>query len=133
MCFAGKFITVGWGKKETQFHGSAGKQAAQKKIQVSFQKQKHHGLKTKTKKYRKLIKHLFDIKILCMHPQEVQPAAAWDDRRPRVTWRGDGQLFAVSAVCLQTGARKVRVWNREGVLQATSEPINGLEQALCWK
>uniref|UniRef100_A0A672ZQF0 Elongator complex protein 1 n=1 Tax=Sphaeramia orbicularis TaxID=375764 RepID=A0A672ZQF0_9TELE len=86
----GKFITVGWGKKETQFHGSEGK-------------------------------------------QEVQPAAVWDDRRPRVTWRGDGQLFAVSAVCPQTGARKVRVWNREGVLQATSEPINGLEQALCWK
>ncbi|XP_054453023.1 elongator complex protein 1 [Anoplopoma fimbria] len=93
----GKFITVGWGKKETQFHGSEGKQAAQRKI------------------------------------KEVQPAEAWDDRTPRVTWRGDGQLFAVSAVCLQTGARKVRVWNREGVLQATSEPINGLEQALCWK
>uniref|UniRef100_A0A3Q3VQI1 Elongator complex protein 1 n=1 Tax=Mola mola TaxID=94237 RepID=A0A3Q3VQI1_MOLML len=93
----GRFITVGWGKKETQFHGSEGKQAAQRKL------------------------------------QEVQPAAAWDDRRPRVTWRGDGQLFAVSAICLQTGARKVRVWNREGVLQATSEPINGLEQALCWK
>ncbi|MEQ2271055.1 hypothetical protein XENORESO_020937, partial [Xenotaenia resolanae] len=93
----GKFITVGWGKKETQFHGSEGKQAAQKKIQDS------------------------------------QPAVAWDDRKPRVTWRGDGQLFAVSAICPQTGARKVRVWNREGVLQATSEPINGLEQALCWK
>uniref|UniRef100_A0A665V866 Elongator complex protein 1 n=1 Tax=Echeneis naucrates TaxID=173247 RepID=A0A665V866_ECHNA len=92
----GKFITVGWGKKETQFHGSEGKQAAQRKIQV-------------------------------------QPAAGWDDRRPRVTWRGDGQLFAVSAVCPQTGARKVRVWNREGILQATSEPVNGLEQALCWK
>ncbi|XP_053284778.1 elongator complex protein 1 isoform X2 [Pleuronectes platessa] len=93
----GKFITVGWGKKETQFHGSEGKQAAQKKS------------------------------------QEVQPAGGWDDRRPRVTWRGDGQLFAVSALCPQTGARKVRVWNREGVLQSTSEPINGLEQALCWK
>ncbi|GAA6221988.1 elongator complex protein 1 [Lates japonicus] len=93
----GKFITVGWGKKETQFHGSEGKQAAQRKI------------------------------------QEVQPASGWDDRRPRVTWRGDGQLFAVSAICPQTGARKVRVWNREGVLQATSESINGLEQALCWK
>uniref|UniRef100_A0A8C6KME1 Elongator complex protein 1 n=1 Tax=Nothobranchius furzeri TaxID=105023 RepID=A0A8C6KME1_NOTFU len=86
----GKFITVGWGKKETQFHGSEGKQAA-------------------------------------------QPAVAWDDRRPRVTWRGDGQLFAISAICPQTGGRKVRVWNREGVLQATSEPVNGLEQALCWK
>ncbi|NP_001279057.1 type III intermediate filament-like [Callorhinchus milii] len=27
----GKFITVGWGKKETQFHGSEGKQAAHRK------------------------------------------------------------------------------------------------------
>ncbi|XP_029917224.1 elongator complex protein 1 [Myripristis murdjan] len=93
----GKFITVGWGKKETQFHGSEGKQAAQRKT------------------------------------LEVQPAVPWDDRRPRVTWRGDGQLFAVSAVCPQTGARKVRVWSRECVLQATSEAVNGLEQALCWK
>ncbi|KAG7217850.1 hypothetical protein INR49_031498 [Caranx melampygus] len=100
----GKFITVGWGKKETQFHGSEGKQAAQRKIQVMIRTQKRGAA-----------------------------AAAWDDRRPRVTWRGDGQLFAVSAVCPQTGARKVRVWNREGVLQATSETINGLEQALCWK
>ncbi|KAF7658016.1 hypothetical protein LDENG_00019130 [Lucifuga dentata] len=93
----GKFITVGWGKKETQFHGSEGKQAAQRKT------------------------------------QETQPVAAWDDRRPRVTWRGDGELFAVSAICPQSGARKVRVFSREGVLQATSEPVNGLEQALCWK
>uniref|UniRef100_A0A8C9WU90 Elongator complex protein 1 n=1 Tax=Scleropages formosus TaxID=113540 RepID=A0A8C9WU90_SCLFO len=90
----GKFITVGWGKKETQFHGSEGKWAAQRK---------------------------------------PTPAVAWDDRRPRISWRGDGQLFAVSTVCPQTGARKVRVWNRECVLQSTSEIINGLEQALCWK
>uniref|UniRef100_A0A673HGJ0 Elongator complex protein 1 n=1 Tax=Sinocyclocheilus rhinocerous TaxID=307959 RepID=A0A673HGJ0_9TELE len=88
-----KFITVGWGKKETQFHGSEGKQAAQRKA----------------------------------------PALPWDDRKPRITWRGDGQFFAVSAVCPQTGARKVRIWNRECVLQATSEVVNGLEQPLCWK
>lgn len=31
------------------------------------------------------------------------------------------------------GARKVRVWSRELVLQSTSEPISGLEQALSWK
>uniref|UniRef100_A0A8D3D8A8 Elongator complex protein 1 n=1 Tax=Scophthalmus maximus TaxID=52904 RepID=A0A8D3D8A8_SCOMX len=30
-------------------------------------------------------------------------------------------------------ARKVRVWNREGVLQATSEPVDGLEEPLSWK
>nr|XP_056704911.1 elongator complex protein 1 [Euleptes europaea] len=93
----GKFITVGWGKKETQFHGSAGKQAAHTK------------------------------------PVEVSPALSWDDHRPRISWRGDGQYFAVSAVCPVTGARKIRVWSREFVLQSTSEPVPGLEQAVAWR
>ncbi|XP_074850568.1 elongator complex protein 1 isoform X2 [Carettochelys insculpta] len=93
----GKFITVGWGKKETQFHGSEGKQAAHRK------------------------------------QTEVPPAPSSDDCRPRVTWRGDGQFVAVSSICPQTGARKVRVWSRELVLQSTSEPVPGLEQALAWK
>nr|CAG32111.1 hypothetical protein RCJMB04_17o18 [Gallus gallus] len=93
----GKFIAVGWGKKETQFHGSEGKQAAQRK------------------------------------QTEVLPASSWDDGKPRMTWRGDGQFVAVSAVCPETGARKVRVWSRELMLQSTSEPISGLEQALAWK
>ncbi|NXM09600.1 ELP1 protein, partial [Tyrannus savana] len=93
----GKFVALGWGKKETQFHGSEGKQAAHRK------------------------------------QTEVLPTSAWDDGRPRVTWRGDGQFVAVSAVCPETGARKVRVWNRELVLQSTSEPISGLQQALSWK
>ncbi|XP_075382407.1 elongator complex protein 1 isoform X2 [Mycteria americana] len=93
----GKFVALGWGKKETQFHGSEGKQAAHRK------------------------------------QTEVSPTSAWDDSRPRVTWRGDGQFVAVSAVCPETGARKVRVWNRELVLQSTSEPVSGLEQALSWK
>ncbi|XP_069736437.1 elongator complex protein 1 [Phaenicophaeus curvirostris] len=93
----GKFVALGWGKKETQFHGSEGKQAAHRK------------------------------------QTEVSPTSPWDDGRPRVTWRGDGQFVAVSAVCPETGARKVRVWNRELVLQSTSEPVSGLEQALSWK
>uniref|UniRef100_A0A8C9ELD2 Elongator complex protein 1 n=1 Tax=Pavo cristatus TaxID=9049 RepID=A0A8C9ELD2_PAVCR len=63
----------------------------------------------------------------------ILPASSWDDGKPRVTWRGDGQFVAVSAVCPETGARKVRVWNRELMLQSTSEPISGLEQALAWK
>ncbi|XP_018425490.1 PREDICTED: elongator complex protein 1 [Nanorana parkeri] len=93
----GKFITVGWGKKETQFHGSEGKRAAQRKV------------------------------------LSVQPALPWDDQLPRITWRGDGQLFALSTICPQTGSRKIRVWNRELSLQSTSEPVEGLEQSLCWK
>lgn len=27
----------------------------------------------------------------------------WDDHRPQITWRGDGQFFAVSVVCPETG------------------------------
>ncbi|KAM9206961.1 elongator complex protein 1 [Dugong dugon] len=91
-----KFITVGWGKKETQFHGSEGRQAA-------FQMQMH------------------------------ESALSWDDHRPQITWRGDGQFFAVSVVCPETGSRKVRVWNRELALQSTSEPVAGLGPALAWK
>lgn len=30
-----EFVAVGWGKKETQFHGSEGKQAAKVKAEVS--------------------------------------------------------------------------------------------------
>uniref|UniRef100_A0A8C6Y2N4 Elongator complex protein 1 n=1 Tax=Naja naja TaxID=35670 RepID=A0A8C6Y2N4_NAJNA len=86
----GKFITVGWGKKETQFHGSEGK-------------------------------------------QEILPALPWDDHKPRISWKGDGQYVAVSDICPGTGARKVRVWSRELILQSTSEPIPGLGQALAWK
>uniref|UniRef100_A0A8C6Y135 Elongator complex protein 1 n=1 Tax=Naja naja TaxID=35670 RepID=A0A8C6Y135_NAJNA len=93
----GKFITVGWGKKETQFHGSEGKQAAHTK------------------------------------PKEILPALPWDDHKPRISWKGDGQYVAVSDICPGTGARKVRVWSRELILQSTSEPIPGLGQALAWK
>uniref|UniRef100_A0A8C3XV19 Elongator complex protein 1 n=1 Tax=Chelydra serpentina TaxID=8475 RepID=A0A8C3XV19_CHESE len=79
----GKFITVGWGKKETQFHGSEGHSSS----------------------------------------SHFRPTP-------------DPLVFpfvAVSAICPHTGARKVRVWSRELVLQSTSEPIPGLEQALAWK
>lgn len=93
----GEFITVGWGKKETQFHGSEGKQAARKQ------------------------------------KEDVQGANAWDDRLPRIRWRGDGQCFAVSCINPANGARYIRVWSREGALQSTSEPTNGLGQALFWK
>uniref|UniRef100_G3U3U6 Elongator complex protein 1 n=1 Tax=Loxodonta africana TaxID=9785 RepID=G3U3U6_LOXAF len=93
-----KFITVGWGKKETQFHGSEGRQAA---FQMQMQ----------------------------------ESALSWDDHKPQITWRGDGQFFAVSVVCSQRQlrARKVRVWNRELALQSTSEPVAGLGPALAWK
>ena len=65
-------ITVGWGKKETQFHGAVGKHAAMQKM------------------------------------EEVKPALSWDDMKVRVSWRGDGQYFTVSAVSPDTGKCTVR-------------------------
>ncbi|XP_061166857.1 putative elongator complex protein 1 [Saccostrea echinata] len=94
---ADEFVNVGWGKKETQFHGSVGKEAAKQKT------------------------------------EEVKAALSWDDKQPRISWRGDGQYFVVSSICPNTAARKLRVWNRECEHQSTSENVDGVEQALAWK
>ncbi|KAH9915816.1 IKI3 family-domain-containing protein [Fomitopsis serialis] len=61
-----------------------------------------------------------------------------DDSIPRISWRGDGASFAVSAVCPATGEntrsrRMLRVYSREGALSSTAEPVAGLEHALAWR
>jgi elongator complex protein 1 len=90
--------SVGWGKKETQFHGSAGKQAAVQKVDSS--------------KFTK---------------------SEDDDNQPRVSWRGDGSFFAVSDIDNNRDARVIRFYNREGVLQNTTEPVDKLEHGLDWR
>ncbi|KAG2176226.1 hypothetical protein INT43_005460, partial [Umbelopsis isabellina] len=90
--------SVGWGKKETQFHGSEGKAAAQRKSDVD--------------KYTTSLD---------------------DDEQPRVSWRGDGSYFVVSSIDISKGSRVMRVYNREGVLQNTSEPVDKLEHGLSWR
>ncbi|XP_054720167.1 putative elongator complex protein 1 [Uloborus diversus] len=92
-----KPITVGWGSKTTQFHGSEGKEAAHVK------------------------------------KMEPKPALAYDDGRPRISWRGDGEYFVTSSINSVKGYRQLRIWNREAVLQCTSEIKEGLEEAVCWK
>ncbi|XP_076625115.1 elongator complex protein 1 [Colletes latitarsis] len=91
-----QFETVGWGKKETQFHGSEGKKAAVTK------------------------------------PTEICKNES-DDGLYRVTWREDGSLFAVGFLNQRNGIRQFKVFNREGILQYTSELANGLQESLSWK
>ncbi|EFN87660.1 Elongator complex protein 1 [Harpegnathos saltator] len=91
-----QFITVGWGKKDTQFHGSEGKAAAKAK------------------------------------PEQIC-ANESDDGIPKISWRGDGALFAVSFLHAATKIRQFKIFDREGTLQYTSEPTNGLEECLAWK
>jgi elongator complex protein 1 len=90
-------INVGWGSKETQFHGSLGKTAAQapstSKIGVS--------------------------------PD--------DDNLPRISWRGDSAFFVVSSLSPDSNHRTLRVYDRQGLLQTTSEDVAGLEHPLVWR
>ncbi|XP_071449948.1 elongator complex protein 1 [Hetaerina americana] len=92
-----QFINVGWGKKETQFHGSEGKAAAK-------------------------IEH-----------KTSQPVFDWDDCSPRISWRGDGELLVISMVNSHSRCRQLRIFNREGSLQCTSEDVDGLEPPVSWK
>ena len=39
----------------------------------------------------------------CILSQIARPAASWDDKMPRISWRGDGQFFVVSTIHPQTG------------------------------
>ncbi len=90
-------INVGWGSKQTQFHGSLGKSAA-----TAPAKTKH----------------------------TVSPD---DDRIPRISWRGDGAFFSVSSVSPTNNFRMFRVYDRQAILQTTSEDVPGLEHPLAWR
>lgn len=95
-------VSVGWGKKETQFKG------------------------------RGTAKALRDPTV----PEQIDEGSlsAFDDGRVAISWRGDGQFFAMNSVIDSHPKRRViRVYSREGVLESVSEPINGLEGALSWK
>ncbi|CAA7260510.1 unnamed protein product [Cyclocybe aegerita] len=95
-------INVGWGSKQTQFHGSLGKAAAQAPTTVKA---------------------------------SISPD---DDHLPRISWRGDGAFFVVSSLSPEgipdsQPRRTLRVYDRQGVLQSTSEEVAGLEHTLVWR
>jgi elongator complex protein 1 len=96
---ASQHVSVGWGKRETQFQG-------------------------------KRAKALRDPTV----PEKVDAGnlSSNDDGKTTITWRGDGAYVAVNSV--EAGTRRViRVYSREGTLDSVSEPVDGLEGALCWR
>ena len=92
-------VNVGWGTKETQFHGKAGK----------------------------------DSRTVGQIDQEKIEENDAEKKSIKVVWRDDGQYFAVSYVSEVDQVRRIRVFNREGQLQSTSEPVKQLGPALAWK
>lgn len=87
-----EMINVGWGKKETQFHGSEGKAAAKAASEVPM--------------------------VNNVNPSEI-------DLKPNISWRGDSLLFAVNYLCPDKNNRVVKIFNKSGVLQCTSELLPG--------
>lgn len=109
-----KHVSVGWGKKETQFHGRGAKASARAAATGSGG---GGGV-------------IRDPTI----PETVDEGvpSERDDGRCSISWRGDGAYVAVNY--LQPGVRRVvRVYNRDGELDSVSEPVDGLEGALSWR
>lgn len=99
-------INVGWGSKQTQFHGSLGKQAAQASTpKLPLSSPSDHGL----------------------------PQISW---RGDGTYFCISSLDPYSASSSKHGSsrRQVRVYSRSPIaLSATSEPIYGLEAPISWR
>ncbi|KAK3387211.1 IKI3 family-domain-containing protein [Podospora didyma] len=100
---ASKHVSVGWGKKETQFQG--------------------RGAKAKAKALRDpTIPEKVDAGVLSPN----------DDGKCTVSWRGDGAYVAVNYF-QQGVRRVIRVYNRDGELDSVTEPVDGLEGSLSWR
>ena len=56
-----------------------------------------------------------------------------DDETVVVSWRRDGSFFATSSIDPDRDHRVIRVWSREGVLQYTSDVIDGVDPVLSWR
>lgn len=75
-------------------------------------------------------------------PQAPVGSSPDDDRRVRISWRGDAAFFVVSTLDAYDAAegavspearRVVRVYDRDTTLRATLEPTAGLEHVLSWR
>ncbi|KAJ2831078.1 putative elongator complex protein 1 [Coemansia furcata] len=96
-------VALGWGKRETQYHGKAGKAAA-----------------------------LESSDAVAAQSAIGRVDDGEDDGQTRISWRGDGAYVAVSFIA-QSGARELRVFSREGQLHSIAEPIEALKHTLSWR
>lgn len=122
-----KQVTVGWGKKETQFRGR-GARAHEREALASLRASGLVGneLRDPTMPYM----------------VDSGEATMKDNRTVNISWRGDCEYFAVSSLETvvdpddeaQTIERRViRVFTRDGALDNASEPVTGMEHNLSWK
>lgn len=120
-------VSVGWGKKETQFKGKGAKALEREKEAL-----KHAGLDLKENTV---------LKDPTVNEIEKGYSTDFDDGHAIISWRGDCEYFAVSTLepttiedtSEQYNRRVIRVFSREGELNSVAEAVDGLENTLSWK
>ncbi|ODV79037.1 IkappaB kinase complex, IKAP component [Suhomyces tanzawaensis NRRL Y-17324] len=140
-----KHVSVGWGKKETQFKGRGFKAMEREKeatkdnktlISSALEREKdalkHAGLD---------LKEDGPLKDPTVSEVERGTLSSFDPMTNRISWRGDGEFFAVTTiepVLVQDtdelfDRRVIRVFSRKGELDSINEACDGLEHNLSWK
>lgn len=121
-----KHVSVGWGKKETQFKGKGFKALEREREAL-----KHAGLDDNATQLR-------DPTVNEIEKGTLSP---FDNQSVQISWRGDCDFFSVSTVepVIVEDTREmyerrvIRVFNREGELDSVNEAVDGLEHNLSWK
>ncbi|CDO94325.1 unnamed protein product [Kluyveromyces dobzhanskii CBS 2104] len=122
-----KHVTVGWGKKDTQFRGK-GARAMERDALQSLKASGLVGneLRDPTMPYRVDLGAVIEL----------------DNRKVKISWRGDCEYFSISTVetvqdpsdeSKTVERRALRVFSRDGQLNSASEPVDGMSEHLSWK
>ncbi|CAG99268.1 Elongator subunit IKI3 [Kluyveromyces lactis] len=122
-----KHVTVGWGKKDTQFRGK-GARAMEREALESLKASGLVGneLRDPTMPYR----------------VDTGAITELDSRKVKISWRGDCEYFAVTTIetvkdpsdeSKTVERRALRVFTRDGQLDSASEPVDGMNEHLSWK
>lgn len=105
-----KAINVGWGSKQTQFHGSAGKAAAAQPTSTPSP--------TKTSS---------------SPDDDYLPRISWRGDGAHFSISTLDATAPSSSSSSTPTRRVIRTYSRTAILQSTSEPISGLEHQLAWQ
>lgn len=122
-----KHVSVGWGKKETQFKGKGAKALERERDAL-----RHAGLK-----------NVEDgpLKDPTVNEIEQGTLSSFDTLAVKIDWRGDCEYFTVTTVeqvlvedtSEVYDRRVIRVFSRDGKLDSVNEAVDGLEHNLAWK
>lgn len=117
-------VSVGWGKSETQFRGKGFKalereREAHKNIGANFQQSETACDPTISR-------------------EEGGELSSTDDGSVHIAWRDDCDVFAVSSISDSNDAqgaprRVIRLFLRDGRLEAISQAVDGLAPCLTWR